>query len=203
MCYDYDLTDISNLTSIYISKKNSELETHLLGSCTKDLQNGKAVLDFYGESKNNQTNYLYYIQLLLERKDCYTFSIEENNKETTISVKLKEPAKLDELETQRMKSLYPDYDPLISSSGNRLLKNNFIQDEYEFLINDKGFIKEVVYLREKDYGEDLIEKIRTTFSFSDFDNLTINEKEINSLIDQGSTGEIKSGEIFDYSKILS
>lgn len=201
-CVSFISSDDS--TSINISKRNNEIEAYLLGNGIENQQNGKAILDFYGEmSSINTTNYLYYIQLLIQREDCYTFSLEENDKEKIINVKLTDSAKLDELEVQRIKESNPDYDPLTTTSGKKLQKNEFIRDDYEFLINDKGIITKAVYLREIDYGEGFLEKTRNTFYYKDFDKLTINEKEIDSLLDQGLNAEIKSGEEFDYSKIIS
>ena len=64
-------------------------------------------------------------------------------------------------------------------------------------INKDGYIIELVYKTETDYGDNLIGKLTSTERYSDFDKIELDTDYIDILIKDRQAGKTKEGDVVD------
>lgn len=122
-------------------------------------------------------------------KNCYEFSMEKNGENIIVNAIMKNPKGYTELENERLSKSDPDYDPLVSSNGLQLSKNEYVKNDYTFTINNEGYIIEYSNTMEIDYGDGYQDNLITEAYLSDFESIPSNVdalKELFNLVESNS-----------------
>lgn len=172
--------DVTMLDLTLVDEQHAELSNFVTRDITFELKNEQSVLLPF-----------------LEEGECakyYTISSETKDDNKIYTISCNDVKAYDEAFIKAAKDKNPNYDPL-EEQGQKLTKKELLKEDFIVTINKDGYIIELVYKTETDYGDNLIGELTSTERYSDFDKIELDTDYIDILIKDWQAGKTKEGDV--------